>query len=83
MVKAKFLSAVDGNIVVTIEDGHQLVMSSSEDVAHLADLVDFSTALCSSSMDFADEYGFSNSTAAWDIFNRGLEMSKGDQHGNN
>ena len=74
MVKAKFLSAVDGTIVLTIEGGRQFVLESAEDVDFLNGLVDFSTAAVSSSMDFADEYGFEHATRAWSMFNRGLEM---------
>lgn len=65
MVNAKFLSAVDGAVVVTLEGGREIVMKSPEDVAFLVGLVDFSTALASSSMDFADEYGFTHATDAW------------------
>ena len=75
MVKAKFLAAKDGKIEVTIEGGRVLVVESSEDVAFLNGLVDFTTANCSSSMDFADEYGFPYPSAAWDMLSRGLEMA--------
>lgn len=75
MVKAKFLAAMDGKIEITIENGYVLKADSAEDIAFLNGLVDFSTANCSSSMDFANEYGFPYPSAAWDMLNRGLEMA--------
>ena len=75
MVKAKFLAAMDGKIEITIEGGNVLKADSVEDIAFLNGLVDFSTANCSSSMDFANEYGFPYPSAAWDMLNRGLEMA--------
>jgi hypothetical protein len=76
MVNAKFLSAVDGTVVVTLEGGRQIVMKSPEDVAFLVGLVDFSTALTSSSMDFADEYGFTHATGAWSMLDLGMEIAE-------
>jgi hypothetical protein len=73
MVRAMFLAAKDGKIEVTLEGGQVLKIESSEDVAFLNGLVDFTTANCSSSMDWAHEYGFSYPSAAWDMLNRGLE----------
>lgn len=75
MVRAKFLSAVDGAVVLTLQNGREIALKSPEDVAFLADLVDFRTARCSSSMDFADEYGFEHATGAWSMLNRGLEIA--------
>jgi hypothetical protein len=75
MVRAKFLSAVDGAVVLTLQNGRQITLKSAEDVAFLADLVDFRHALVSSSMDYADEYGFEHATGAWSMLNRGLEMN--------
>lgn len=75
MVNVTFLAAKDGKIEITIEGGHVLQAESSKDIAFLNGLVDFSTANCSSSMDFANEYGFSYPSAAWDMITQGLEMS--------
>ena len=75
MVKATFIAAKDGKIEITIEGGNVLKADSAEDIAFLNGLVDFSTFNCSSSMDFANEYGFSYPSAAWDMLNQGLEMS--------
>ena len=54
MLKAKFLSAVDGKLVATLPGGAEVIMRSSDEVASVSQFVDFSQAACSSSMDFAD-----------------------------
>jgi len=76
MVKAKFLAAKDGKIVITLEGDNQIEVDSSDDIAFLKDLVDFSEAFASSSMDFANEYGFPYPSAAWDMLERGLEAAE-------
>jgi len=73
MVRAMFLAAKDGKIEVTLEGGQVLKIESSEDVAFLNGLVDFTTANCSSSMDFASEYGFQTNNGAWEMLEAGLE----------
>lgn len=75
MLKAKFLSAVDGKLVATLPGGAEVIMRSSDEVASVSKFVDFSDAACSSSMDFADEYGFSHATGAWEMFNRAYEAA--------
>ena len=81
MVKATFLAAKDGKIVITLENteglepARTIEVESSDDIAFLKDLVDFSDAFASSSMDFANEYGFPYPSAAWDMLERGLEAA--------
>lgn len=77
MKKATFLNAKDGKIEVTYRDTTGLTktvtVGTTMEIALLATYVDFSESMCSSSMDFADEYGFAFPSAAWDLLNRGLE----------
>jgi hypothetical protein len=78
MKKVTFLNAKDGKIQVTYttETGENTVeAANSMDVTLLANYLDFSDTMCSSSMDFADEYGFPFQSAAWDMLHRGLEAA--------
>jgi len=75
MIKATFLSAVDGKLVAALSGGAQVIMHGSDEVAVVAKFVDFSEIMCSSSMDFADEYGFSHASGAWEMFNRAFEAA--------
>jgi hypothetical protein len=77
-MKVTFLNAKDGKIEITYTTktgvSNTVVASDAMEVAMFAKFLDFSEAYCSSSMDFADEYGFVNGTAAWDMLHRGLDM---------
>ena len=75
MLKATFMTAQNGTIVVDTEGGAQWIMRNEQDVANATQFVDFSNLYFSSSMDFADEYGFPFASAAWDMFHRGLEIA--------
>lgn len=81
MMKSKvtFLSAKDGSIEITYRtaDGSHktVVANTTKDVTTYAGFLDFSEAYCSSSMDFADEYGFAFPSEAWSMLERGLNLA--------
>lgn len=72
-----FISAVDGK--VCLYNGSELV-AASDTVEELATMIlnlnlNLAGAYCSSSMDFASEYGFLNDTAAVDLLSRALDVA--------
>jgi hypothetical protein len=79
MKKVTFLNAKDGKIEITYVNevgGLNTVVASNEmDVAMFAKYLDFSESMCSSSMDFANEYGFAFRSGAWTMLENGLEMA--------
>lgn len=81
MMKSKvtFLNAKDGKIEITYRkaDGthNTIAVGSHMEVAASAAYLDFSESYCSSSMDFADEYGFAFPSEAWSMLERGLEIA--------
>lgn len=75
MMLVTFLNAKDGAVEATTSFGLTLTFKTPEQLAGVAKTLDFSNAYHSSSMDFADEYGFPFPSAAWDLVQRGLEMA--------
>ena len=70
-----FISADEGKLQFWMDD--QLVFASG-DVDQLTIVLremDLSEAMCSSSLDFAAEYGFQNHSAAYELLTQALEMA--------
>ena len=70
-----FISADEGKLQFWMDD--QMVFASG-DVDQLTIVLremDLSEAMCSSSLDFAAEYGFQNHSAAYELLTQALEMT--------
>ena len=70
-----FISADEGKLQFWMDD--QMVFASG-DVDQLTIVLremDLSEAMCSSSLDFAAEYGFQNHSAALELLTQALEMA--------
>ncbi len=77
-MKAKFLNCKDGTVEVTMDNNDIHTFTSSEEMAEFIRDNGYNVledVYCSSSMDFASEYGFQTDSGAWDMVQEALDIA--------
>lgn len=70
-----FISADEGKLQFWMDDQMVYASGDVEDLSIVLREMDLSEAMCSSSLDFAAEYGFENHSAAKELLTQALEMA--------
>lgn len=77
--EVRFVEAKDGAIVLRTSTGGEFWARSVEQLRYMLQVLGLSyNAAASSSMDFADEYGFARRSDAWDMYHaaqQGLDLA--------
>ena len=70
-----FISANEGKIEFYMDNALVFASGDLDELARVMPEMDLRDAMASSSMDFADEYGFATHSGAYDLLTQAIEMS--------
>ena len=76
-MKIEFVSADEGFLELSTQYGDVVArVNTAESVAKVVEMYGYNGGYYSSSMDFADEYGFATPSAAKELFEAGVELAQ-------
>ena len=70
-----FISANEGKLEFYMDDTLVFASGNIDELARVMPEMDLTGAYGSSSLDFADEYGFATHSGAYDLLTQAIEMS--------